>query len=232
MIRGRRDRGEQNVGMADDEPAARQPLGISTARLEAFSDGVLAIAITLLVLELSVPEGSDDDLVGAIRGEWRSYLAYTVSFSTVGALWLAHSSITRHLGRTNPLFVRLNLLFLLVVSFLPFPTRVLGEYSGDDEPARVATTFYGLTLLAAALLVAVLWRCAVGTDLIRENTPRAEVQALTLQLTPGLAGYVVLLGLGLFVPTVAVVGYLVLALALIVPFGLMKAARGHLHRAA
>ena len=218
--------------MADDEPAAQQPLGIGTGRLEAFSDGVLAIAITLLVLELSVPAGSDDDLVGAIRGEWRSYLAYTVSFSTVGALWLAHSTITRYLGRTNPLFVRLNLLFLLVVSFLPFPTRVLGEYSGDDEPARVATTFYGLTLLAAALLVAVLWRCAVGSDLIREETPRAEVQALTLQLTPGLAGYVVLLGLGLFAPTVAVVGYLVLALALIVPFGLVKAARAHHHRAA
>jgi uncharacterized membrane protein len=217
--------------MADDEPGDRQPLGLGTGRLEAFSDGVLAIAITLLVLELSVPEDSGDDLVGAIRGEWRSYLAYTVSFSTVGALWLAHSTITRYLGRTNPLFVRLNLLFLMVVSFLPFPTRVLGEYSGNDEPARVATTFYGLTLLAAAILVAVLWRCAVGAQLLRDDTTQAEIHALTVQLTPGLAGYVVLLGLGLFAPTLAVVGYLVLAVALIVPFGLLKAARArHEHQ--
>ncbi len=132
--------------MANAEAAADRPSGIGTGRLEAFSDGVFAIAITLLVLEITVPTGSEDDLWGAITDQWRSYLAYAVSFATIGALWLAHSVITEYLGRANALLVRLNLLLLMVVAFIPFPTRLLAEYGGDDDADRVATTIYGVTV--------------------------------------------------------------------------------------
>ncbi len=113
--------------------------GLSTARMEAFSDGVFAIAITLLVLEIGVPTGSGDDLPRALVDQWPSYLAYLVSFATIGAVWLAHTVITEHIDRATSVLIRLNLLLLLmVVSFLPFPTRLMAQYVGQDDPERIA----------------------------------------------------------------------------------------------
>jgi uncharacterized membrane protein len=123
---------------------------LGTGRLEAFSDGVYAIAITLLILEIGVPAGSEEDLLGALVDEWRSYLAYLISFATIGASWLAHSAMTEHLDAVDRTLLRLNLLLLLVVAFIPFPTRLLAEYSGAGDAARVATTVYGITLLLSA----------------------------------------------------------------------------------
>ncbi|HZA86575.1 MAG TPA: TMEM175 family protein [Acidimicrobiales bacterium] len=142
--------------MTNEETAPDRPLGLRTARLEAFSDGVFAIAITLLVLEITVPAGSEDDLLRAVTDRWPSYLGYVVSFSTIGVAWLAHAAIIEYLGRADAMLVRLNLLLLIVVAFIPFPTRLLAEYSGDDQPARVSTTIYGITLLVASALVSVL----------------------------------------------------------------------------
>ena len=76
--------------------------------MEAFSDGVFAIAITLLVLEIAVPSGSEGDLLGAVVGQWPTYLAYLVSFSTIGAVWLEHTVITEYLDHTTSVLIRLN----------------------------------------------------------------------------------------------------------------------------
>jgi len=133
-----------------------------TTRLEAFSDGVFAIAITLLVLEISVPLGSQEHLLGAILDEWPSYLAYLVSFATIGAVWLAHSAITEHLEGADPTFLRLNLLLLFCVSFIPFPTRLLAENFGSEEAVRVAVTVYGINLLLASLATSALWAWATS----------------------------------------------------------------------
>jgi uncharacterized membrane protein len=208
--------------VTNGEAPADEPRGFSTGRLEAFSDGVFAIAITLLVLEITVPTGSEDDLLGAVTDQWRSYLAYAVSFATIGALWLAHSVITEYLGRANALLVRLNLLLLMVVSFIPFPTRLLAEYGGDEDADRVATTIYGLTIFGAVVLTSAIWRYAVGAKLTRSDAPDEELASLTTRLTPGLASYVGVLILGLFAPTVAVVGYLAVAVFILVPFGLLR----------
>jgi uncharacterized membrane protein len=202
------------------EPA-RTP-GLRTTRVEAFSDGVFAIAITLLVLELAVPSGSEDDLLGAVLDQWPSYLAYLVSFATIGAVWLEHTVITEYLDRATPILIRLNLLLLMVVAFLPFPTRLLGEYVGEDEPARVAVTIYGLSLFLASALVSLLWRYAVRELLIRPDLADADVKMLTKRLTPGLAGYVAMIVLGLFLPVLAVLGYLAIAVYIIVPFGALR----------
>lgn len=203
--------------MANEEPGQAPKRALRTARLEAFSDGVFAIAITLLVLEIAIPAGSSDDLLQAFLDEWPSYLAYVVSFSTIGAIWLAHSAITEYLDRADGLLIRLNLLLLMVVSFLPFPTKLLAEYIKEDEAERVAATVYGLNLLLASLLVAVLWRYAVAERLVRPDADDEEIQVLTRRLTPGLAGYAVLIGVGLFAPIVAVIGYLAIAVFFIVP---------------
>lgn len=190
--------------------------------MEAFSDGVFAIAITLLVLEIAVPAGSEADLLGAVLDQWPSYLAYLVSFSTIGAIWLEHTVITEFLERATSVFIRLNLLLLVVVSFLPFPTKLLGEYVGEESPARVAVTIYGLNLFLASALVSLLWRYAVREGLIRPDIADSDVKMITNRLTPGLAGYVVMIVLGLFLPVVAVLGYLIIAVYIIIPFGALR----------
>jgi uncharacterized membrane protein len=145
------------------------------------------------------------------------------SFSTIGAAWLGHNAITEYLDRADAAFVRLNLLLLLVVSFLPFPTRLFAEYIEQEKPERVAVTFYGLTLLLASLMLWVLWRYAVRADLVRPDLADEEIQLLTRRLNPGLAGYVVLIAAGLFLPVIAVVGYLAIALYYIIPFRRLSA---------
>jgi uncharacterized membrane protein len=130
--------------------------------------------------------------------------------------------ITEHLERADAMLVRLNLLLLMVVSFLPFPTALIAEYGGDDDAGRVATTVYGITLLVAAFLVSLLWRYAVGARLARPELADDSVRTLTIRLTPGLAGYVVMIVLGLFFPTLAVLGYLAIAVLLLVPFSLLR----------
>jgi len=186
-------------------------------RLEAFSDGVFAIAITLLVLEIDVPADAGDDLLRAFLDQWPSYLAYAVSFTTIGATWLSHTVVTEYLEEIDPFFVRLNLLLLLVVSFLPFPTRLLAEYIGDTGAERVAATVYGLTLVVLGALLAGLWLYAARHHLLAEDTTEVEVRVLTRRLTPGGGGYLVLVVVGLFAPIVAVFGYLLIAFGLMIP---------------
>jgi len=194
---------------------------LRTGRLEAFSDGVFAIAITLLVLELSVPEDAGSDLLGAFLDQWPSYLAYVVSFVSIGATWVAHAAITHHLQAMDSVLIRLNLILLLLVSFLPFPTGLTARFVAEDDAARVATVSFGLNLLLVAVAVSALWRYAVRRGLVDTSTDAREhdVHALTQRLTPGIAGYVLLIALGLVAPQVAVLGYLVLAIALLVPVG-------------
>ena len=115
-------------------------------------------------------------------------------------------------------FVRLNLLFLLFVSFLPFPTRLFADFIERDSPERVAVTIYGISLLLTATLLMTLWRYAQRAGLVRPDADDQEIQLLTQRLTPGLAGYLILIVAGLFVPIVAVFGYFAIAIFYIIPF--------------
>jgi len=209
----------------EDEVATPDRPGLRrTARLEAFSDGVFAIAITLLVLDLAVPvtHVSEQHLLDAIGDQWPGYLGYLVSFSTVGALWLGHNAITDYLDRADTTLLRLNLLLLFFVSFLPFPTRLLSEYITADRAERVAVTFYGLTLLIAGALLSLFWRYALHARLVRPNAGDEEITLLTHRLTPGLGAYAVLIIVGLFSPVAAVIGYLVIALFFLIPLRIRR----------
>ena len=106
-----------------------------TGRTEAFSDGVFAIAITLLVLEIGIPASEFDDLWSAIFHEWPAYLGYATSFLTIGGLWLAHHGIFRRLRYANNAVMRINLLLLMAVSFLPYPTKLVAEAIGTRAPS-------------------------------------------------------------------------------------------------
>jgi hypothetical protein len=108
--------------MAEDEA---RPAGMAKGRMEAFSDGVFSIAATLLVLDLAVrPPGSP---VHQFIRAWPSYLAYLISFLTIGGTWVAHHGLTDRLDRVDSLFLRLNLLLLLFVAFPPFPTELVAQ---------------------------------------------------------------------------------------------------------
>lgn len=212
---------------AQSESPGAQSRRIRTQRLEAFSDGVFAIAVTLLVLDLAVPKESVRDPLDAIAAQWPSYLTYVVSFATIGLLWLGHTAITEYLEHADAVLLRLNLLLLLLVSFLPFPTKLLGLYIASDQSERVAVSAYGFTLLTSTAVLSLLWRYAVHAQLVRPSAQDGDLQALTRNLTPGLAGYAVLIGLGLAFPLVAIFGYLLLAVALMTPLGMVRARRRH-----
>lgn len=199
------------------EVAAEGGRRVRTARLEAFSDGVFAIAITLLVLDLTVPDAAGDGLLPAIAEEWPVYLAYVISFATIGAVWVAHTVITDSLAGASPALLRLNLLLLLAVGFLPYPTRLLAEYVGDEDAARTAITLYGVAVLLTAVLVSGVWWTARREGLVADDVPEDVRATLTRRLSPGIVGYLVMIGLGLLLPWVAMVGYLLIAVLLLVP---------------
>jgi uncharacterized membrane protein len=194
-----------------------EPRELPLGRLEAFSDGVFAIAITLLVLELGVSARSGEDLLGAILDEWPSYLAYVTSFLTIGAIWLQHSTITAALRAADAVLYRINLLVLLLASFLPFPTQLVAEYFGDDEPERTAVVFYGITLLALALSLLAFLRYAFEHRRLVKSEIDEETARYALAYQPSFALYGVGIAVGFLAPTAAIVLYLVTTLYLAVP---------------
>lgn len=115
-----------------DPPDRRRRFSLQTSRMEAFSDGIFAIASTLLVLDLAIP-GVRSDVGHKLVEQWPTYLAYVVSFATIGNAWLNHSVITEYLERADAILLRLNLVLLFFVSVLPFPTHMLAEYLGRDR---------------------------------------------------------------------------------------------------
>ena len=189
------------------------PLG----RLEAFSDGVFAIAITLLVLELGVSGGAADDLLRGILDQWPSYLAYLTSFMTIGVIWLQHSAITNALRGADATLYRLNLLVLLLVSFLPFPTKLTAEFVHEEDAARVAAVFYGLVLLALALAITAFVRYAAENRRLVADHIEAEAMEAALVHQPSFLFYGVGIGISLIAPTVGIGFYLVTSVYIGIP---------------
>jgi uncharacterized membrane protein len=187
--------------------------------MEAFSDGVIAIAITLLILEIAIhPPGT---ALEQLWREWPAYLAYIISFLTIGAAWLAHTAMTDDLDRVDAILLRINLILLLFVTFLPFPTRLIGEGLRDPESERVFVTLYGLTLLAMRLMLSALDSYAAREHLYvskGDEEDEADLHRDRRKLLPVLAGYVIAILIGLALPVVAVALYLALAVYLVVPF--------------
>jgi uncharacterized membrane protein len=192
-----------------------------TFRLEAFADAVFAIAITLLIIEIRLP-GHDElhrlgGLAAALAHLWPSYLAYVTSFLTIGVIWLMHSAITGALRTADATLYRLNLLVLLLIGFLPFPTKLVGEFVHERDAERVAGVFYGLTLLALSLaLTAFVRYAAEHRRLVRDEIEAHEVEA-ALAHQPSFLLYGIGIAVSLFFPTVGVALYLLTALYLGIP---------------
>ena len=187
-----------------------------TGRLEAFSDGVLAIAITLLVLELSVPEADFEHLWRGIANQWPSYLAYVTSFTTIGGIWIVHHAMFRRLAGADGVITRLNLLLLMLASFLPFPTKLVAEAVDSGHGERPAVMFYGLTLLSISIVITVMWRhVATHRDLLNADVSDTEVDAITQRTAPNIGFYAAIVLFALVAPTVAAFGYLAIAVLVV-----------------
>jgi uncharacterized membrane protein len=138
-----------------------------TARVEFFSDAVFAIAITLLVLDIKVPT-REQHLAAALLHQWPSYLAFLVSFANIGIMWINHHRMFTHIKRCNDVLLLLNLLLLLGVSIVPFPTATLAEHLRQPDE-RIAALLYNAIFLFIATAFNVLWRYAVAHHLRHEN---------------------------------------------------------------
>ena len=182
--------------------------------MEAFSDGIFAIASTLLVLDLAIP-GVRSDVGHKLVEQWPTYLAYVVSFATIGNAWLNHSVITEYLERADAILLRLNLVLLFFVSVLPFPTHMLAEYltSAERSPSRSTGSICWRSAPSPASPGTTRWRniWSGGT------TPKMSA-GHQREARPQSGVYAVAIGIGLLWPTVAVVLYLAIALFVIIPF--------------
>lgn len=183
---------------------------MDTTRLEAFSDGVFAIAITLLVLEIKVPP-PDTALGAELLQLWPSYLAYVVSFLVIGAIWINHHAMFRHIVRVDGTLLLLNVLHLMLIAFLPFPTAVLAEafHRGTDEP--VAAAFYGGILTAIGIFVNAMWRyAAIGHRLLDPHLTAKKARQIGRRFLIGPSVYAIATVVALVAPWLALLIFVLL----------------------
>ena len=188
---------------------SRSEAGRELDRIVFFSDAVFAIAITILVLDIRVPDGlSPAELPAQVLALAPKYLSYAISFLVLTIYWQAHHRVFKPIRGYDGTLVWLNFLFLMAVAFLPFPTSLLGEYGGQ----QVSVVTYAANAAAASLLLsAISWRAIKGHRLVAHDLDEAEGRLRWLQ---GLAVAVVFLasiGVSFFSPTAAMYSWLLLA---------------------
>jgi uncharacterized membrane protein len=170
-----------------------------------------------------VPHVAGKRLFEALLHERATYLAYFVAFMTIGVVWIEHSALTEALDHVDAGFQRLNLLLLLLVGFLPFPTRVMEEYlsllDNDHGGERVAVVFFGVVLFGMSLMLLVLGRYAESEGLFGGDAAeeRKEENRVRYQLGPSLIFYAVATVCGLLSPYLAVILYVVIGAYLLLP---------------
>ncbi|MGH7681025.1 MAG: TMEM175 family protein [Candidatus Eiseniibacteriota bacterium] len=182
-----------------------------TARVEAFSDGVFAIAITLLVLEFKVPHLAEDassaELWKALLHLWPSLIAFLGSFGAILIMWINHHGLFRLIHKTDGPFLFANGFMLLMVTFVPFPTAVLAEYLGRPGE-QAAAAFYVGAFVATSLSFNVFWHVATTRNLLKRSVPEALIQRIRGAYRFGLVVYVAATLLALWNATVGLVACL------------------------
>ena len=177
-----------------------QPVTLGKSRIEALSDGVFAIAMTLLVLDLKVPDRAhhmnDAEMVQQLLAMWRSFLAYAITFLLSGTFWYTHHLVLHFVRGTDKLFLWLNLLFLMMISLLPFSAGLLSHL--DVHP--VAQLFYFGNQTAIALLLGAQWEYACMRNMFRADALPDELQNLGWGVRAMVVAFVAALIVGSFQP--------------------------------
>jgi uncharacterized membrane protein len=171
-----------------------ETLGVKISRLEAFSDGVLAVAITLLVLNIHVP---DHQLPHQLAREWPAYDAYATSFITIGIIWINHHVVIGRLREADHPILMLNLLLLLTVGLLPFATDLLSRYLNRHQGQHLAAAVYAGAFLAMSVAFTLLnWHILMRkAHLLRREIPLEERRRILVRFVTGLVPYAAATGL-------------------------------------
>jgi uncharacterized membrane protein len=184
--------------MSVPTPPSRRTLGVG--RVEAFSDGVMAVAITLLVLDLHVEVGKDS-LAEQLRRNWPSFAAYVISFFVIGVVWVNHHALLSLIRSADRALVFYNLLLLMFVTLLPFTTATLAAYlrgGGADE--RLAVLLYGAATEGMAISFTLMLRHMLRHGLMRRTPSRQEGRVALRRFGVGTVLYPIVTAIGLLSP--------------------------------
>lgn len=201
-----------------------QPLELETKRIEALSDGVFAIAMTLLILELKVPEighgAAASELPRGLLALWPKFLCYVISFITLGVYWVAHHLHFLSIKRADRMLLWINILILMAISLIPFTTALIGEY----VTARLPVMVYGVNLVCVGLLLELHWRYATkGHRLVDADLDPALIRSVSQVILLGPAIYLAAIALCFVSTWISIALYLLVNFLYMIPGGL------HLH---
>ncbi|HTS45250.1 MAG TPA: TMEM175 family protein [Puia sp.] len=194
---------------------------VSTQRLEAFSDGVFAIATTLLILEIKIPDHNDllhQSLFRYLLKLWPKYFAYTFGFITIGIYWSNHHYIFKLYKRTNHIFNMMNVAFLMAISFLPFPTAIFGDHINDPDQRQNAVTFFAIGIFLPAFVWFMMWLYAIHKKrLVDERLTESFIKYLTRLFLISNILYIASIIISLFSPTASILLNIILTLLYLLP---------------
>jgi uncharacterized membrane protein len=201
---------------------------LNTSRIETFADGVFAIAATLLILNVDSQISEDVHNLGTeLLHIWPSYLAYAVSFVTIGIMWINHHTVMSQIDRTDRRFLVATVGLLLCIAFVPFPTRLVAEHI-RGEGAQDAALAYGFTMVATAIMFSITWFYASGGKrLLRPDADPAIVTGISRSYLPGPFIYLAATLIAFASPTTSVVLFMAIALFYVIEsaiFGSVKSA--------
>lgn len=190
-------------------------MGLSTNRIEAFSDGVFAVAITLLILEVKIPHVEmGESLWHAVTQLWPKFMAYAVSFGVIGIFWIGHHIMFHYIKRSDRVLLWLNTVLLMFISAIPFAAALLGEYRENTD----AVAAYGAFLCVTGLVFYSIWAYASrGHRLIRTNMPADLVSLGHLAILLAPAIYAIAFALAFVDPLISKIIYLVVPVAYLLP---------------
>jgi len=181
-----------------------------TARLETFADGVFAIAATLLIIDVTA-DAHGEALGAALQHAWPQYVAYLVSFVTIGIMWVNHHACLALIDRADRSFLFINVALLACIAFVPFPTRLVAEHLRDDG-LRTAALTYGLTLTATSICFFTFWfYAAIERRLIAPDADERMVRGISNAFLPGVPIYGAATLVALVSPNASVILYALIA---------------------